>query len=104
MLNFGSYSLVAVYMSEIFFGGQLGLVCQFPFIREAFDPQYSPKPSLLLLKVEVSSGTGGITRIFPRSPGFATSLDCPFDSTRLTRQFLSDLVNLPLPIGESVEI
>ncbi len=50
-------------MSEAFFGGQLGWVCQFPFIREAFGPQYSPRPPLLLLKVEVSSGIGCITRM-----------------------------------------
>ncbi len=59
------------------FVGQLGRVYQFPFIREAF----GPRPSLLLLEVEVSSGTGGIIRILARGPGFAASLDCSFDST-----------------------
>ncbi len=48
-----------------------------PLIREAFGPQHSPRTSLPLLKVDVCSGTGGITRFFP---GFLASLDCPLNS------------------------
>ncbi len=53
--------------------------------------QYSPGLPFLLLKVGVSSGTRGTTRIFPSSPSFAASVDCPFDSTRIVRVYLESV-------------
>ncbi len=58
---------------------------QLPFTREAFSPQCSPRPSLFLLKAKVRSGTGVVIWSLPRSPGFATSLDCSLDSTCILR-------------------
>ncbi len=59
----------------------LGRGCQFPFIREAFGPQCSPRPSLLMLKVEVRKNTGVVALNLPRGPGFVVSLDSSLDST-----------------------
>ncbi len=67
------YVRCGLHERNVFLGDQLGIVCRFPIIRGAFGQQYSPRHLLLLLKAEVSIGSGGITRILPRDPGFTPS-------------------------------
>ncbi len=62
ILDSGANSLVSVCISEKSFGSRLG--------REGLGPQYSSRPSLHVLNVEVSSGICIANQIFVEDPDF----------------------------------
>ncbi len=87
MLDSGAHPRVSVYLGEKLLGDSVDRVGLFPFKRKAFGSQYLSKPSLLLVKAEVSSGNCIVTAICPECLGFMASLGSPIYSAHVVTVF-----------------
>ncbi len=74
MLDFGAHPLVSVYMGH--FGSLPVSIHQGSRRREVYTETVDA-----LVKVELSSGTTVVTRIFPRCASFLASVDYTFCAT-----------------------